>query len=310
MIHEGADVSLVEIAGLYLYYFRKDHAFAHILQDPRARVISREEVHISWQCGDIDWKLAWDTKGLSPFALASIHYWHRDIDFDYVDVGANVGLTTVSQAVFYKRCGRHNKIYAFEPGEVYPLLKEAVTVNQLDDTTSCVRAALTDRPGRVEFFVTPAQSPASSLLKVATSRPGVAESRSIFVNAITFDEFSKNLRPVAGLLVKIDAEGFDFKVIDGMRRALVDRLCTLQIELYPALVDAYTDPARVLTGFSSDFELIDVGKSPPQRIEPGAADIAAFVTAIRRQQTPTTDVFLVPKRLRSADELIARILSG
>jgi FkbM family methyltransferase len=309
-MQQSTDVSLVEIAGLYLFYFRRDHAFTYILQDPRARVISLEDVRIEWRQGDIDWKVAWDVKGLGPFALASIHYWRQDIDFDYIDVGANGGLTTIAQAVFYKRCNRSNKIYAFEPGDVFPLLNEAVRVNRVDDMTTCVRAALTDRAGKVEFFVTPAQSPASSLLKAATSRPGIVESNSIFVDAITFDDFSHTLRPAAGLLVKIDAEGVDFKVINGMQRTLADRFCTLQIELYPALVDTYVEPISALTRLASDFELIDLGTSPPQRIDPAPTTIAAFVEKVRGLQMPTTDVFLVPKRLPSAGELVERILAG
>ena len=303
-------VSLVEIAGLYLFYFQDDHAFAHMLGDPRARVINPVDARVTWNPGDLDWRTAWDVTGVGIFSLASIHYWRNGIDFDYVDIGANVGLTTIAQGVFYKRCGTTTMVYAFEPGEVFSLLHAAVGINQIDDITVCVRAAVSDQAGRVEFHLTPAQSPASSLLRAAVSRPGVVRSKSIFVDAITFDGFAKQLRPAPGLLAKIDAEGADFKVIDGMHHVLSDRTCTMQIELYPALADAYCDPVSKLRELTEDFDMIDVGAKPYQIIGSEAASVAAFVKRVREQQTPTTDILLVPKKLTSADELINRIIAN
>lgn len=302
-------VSLVELAGLYLFYFEDDHAFTHVLQDPRARVVNPADVRITWKPGDFDWRTAWDVKGMGVFSLASIHYWRHGIDFDYADIGANVGLTTVSQGVFYKRCGMNTMVYAFEPGEVFSLLYAAVGINQIDDIAVCVRAAVSDQAGSVEFHLTPAQSSASSLLPAVISRPGVVRSKSILVDAVTFDGFAKQLRPAPGLLVKIDAEGADFKVIDGMRHVLADRVCTMQIELYPALADGYCDPVRRLTEFTQEFDMIDVGSRPYQIIGSEAASVAAFVRRVRERQTPTTDIFLVPKKLKSAEGLISRIIA-
>src|SRR6476619_556187 len=114
-MNKEADVRLVEIAGLYVLYYSTDHAFAHVMQDPRARLVTPDQVKSLWQVGDANADVAWTVNGMGLFSLASIHYWRNGIDFDYVDVGANVGLTTLAQAVFYKRCNKANKTYAFEP---------------------------------------------------------------------------------------------------------------------------------------------------------------------------------------------------
>ena len=56
------------------------------------------------------------------------------------------------------------------------------------------------------------------------------------VNTTTIDACLYSTRIVAGLLVKIDAEGADLKVMAGMTEALSRKACVVQIELYPALV--------------------------------------------------------------------------
>jgi FkbM family methyltransferase len=305
-----ADVKLVEIAGLYLLYYAADHAFAHIMQDPRARLLTPDQIKIEWRTGDADMDVAWSLNGMGLFSLASIHYWRHGVDFDYVDIGAHGGLSTVSQSVFFKRCGKANKTYAFEPGSVFTLLERTVKLNQIDDTTTCVRAALTDYDGSATFYLIPAQTAASSLLVEVTARPEIAESAQTLVDAMRFDSFVGRLRPATGLLAKIDAEGADFKVLDGMHQTLSDRLCTLQIELYPALVDAYADPAIRLGRLAADFVLIDAGVTPHIQVGAGNAEITAFVDDVRTRANPTTDLFLVPKKLPGSAELVARITRG
>src|SRR4029077_13952284 len=138
---DDVNVRLVEIAGLYLFYYATDHAFARVMQDPRARLVTSDEIKIEWRIGDADIDVAWALKGMGLFSLASIHYWRHSVDFDYVDTGAHVALTTVAQSVFYKRCGKGNKTYAFETGMAYSLLERAVKLNQINDMTTCVHAA-------------------------------------------------------------------------------------------------------------------------------------------------------------------------
>ena len=252
------EVVLVEYRGadLFLYYYKSDHAFSSSMTDPRARIITPEDAHIQWRANSVNPQEVWPQRGTPPFTLAAVHYWRNKIDFDYVDIGANVGMGVIALAVFFRRCGLNTKVYAFEPGPVYDLLLRSVRINGVGDVVKCVRAAVAEHSGRAQFHVTPAQSPASSLLSGATVRPGVVTSYTIDVDLITFDEFARELRQAPGLLIKIDAEGVDFKVLDGMQRSLAERLVCFQIELYPALTDAYTDAVARLLDLTREYVLI------------------------------------------------------
>ncbi|MEY2519856.1 MAG: hypothetical protein QOF24_1615 [Verrucomicrobiota bacterium] len=283
-ISDDLDVRLIEVAGLYLLYYASDPALARVMQDPRARLLTSNEIKIEWRIGDADIDVAWDLKGMGRFSLASIHYWRHGVDFDYFEIGADVALTTVAQSVFYKRCGKGNKTYAFETSSASPLLERMVKLNQIDDMTTCGHASLTDHDGSV---------PSDQVVDVNM-----------------FDRFVRRMRRAAGLLAKIDAEGADFRVLDGMRQTLSDRLCTIQIEFCPALVETYADPVVRLRDLAADFTLIDVGVTPHIQIGAGQTEIKAFADDVRARANPTTNVFLVPRKLPGSADLIARIIAG
>lgn len=237
-----------------------------------------------------------------------MHFWQELIDFDYFDIGANYGLTTIPQAIFYKRCGRNNRIYAFEPGQVFPLLQASVRLNGVDDMTYCIRAAASDQSGQVEFHLTPSQSPASSLLSAAVKRPGVVQSRPISVTACRLDEFVTQTRYTRGMIVKIDAEGADFRVLRGMRHIRDTRLAVIQIEFYPVLVESYTNPERELVALLHSYIVVELGGARNRRIVPEEA--RSFIAAVRRLPMPATDLLLIPPNLPGAERLVARVLDN
>ena len=307
------DTVLVSLAGINIFFHRGDHAFSHVCLDPRAREIQPSEARVTWKGGELDPEQAWPLRGVGQFSLASIHYWRHGIDFDYVDIGANVGLTAVPTAVFFKRCGWANRVYAFEPGEIFTLLQQSVTINNIADTTTCIRTAASDATGTVTFHLTPAQSAGSSLLRAAVERPEVMEVRTTLVEAITLDQFAldnRSLRDAPGLLVKIDAEGADFRVIDGMSRLIEQRLCTILTEFTPFLIDGYCNPERRLTELAESFEVLDIGDTGRSRIAVDGGSVAQFVDRVRKKPRMFTDIMLVPKRLPGAQSLVERLLEG
>ena len=300
--------ALVQIAGLYILYYRDDHSFTYALKDPRAKEVSHEDIRPLWTNGDVRVAEAWALKGMGLFALISMHFWEQLIDFEYIDVGANYGMTTVALGGFYKRCGRNNRIYAFEPGEVFALLQETVRLNRLDDMTTCIRAALSDQAGEVEFHLTPAQSPASSLLSAAVQRAGIVETRSVTVEVRRLDDFVSTIRYTAGLAVKIDAEGADFKVLRGMPKIRATKHAVIQIEFFPMLIDSYADPARELIELAKQYVMIDVGDTTNTLI--ANSEIPGFVARVRAKPVPSTDILLIPYNLPAIKTLTTRILNN
>ena len=280
-IDSKVDVALLSLAELYLYVYRRDHAFHHILADPRAKEIEEGDIVDLWRANSLTLGEAWAVKGLGPMCLASIHYWQKQIDFACIDVGANIGMTAIIFAIFHKRCGRANRIFAFEPGEVFPLPEKSMEVNRVSDIVTCVQAAASDMSGTAQFYLTPAQSPASSLLAAAVHRPEVTLHKPVVVKTVTLDEFLDARERTSGIVAKIDAEGADFKVLDGMKKTISDRLCTVQIEFFPSLIDTYADAVARLASLTADFHLLDAGASPRRLIGEDSRAIERWIAHVR-----------------------------
>src|ERR1700730_10537050 len=85
IMNGSSKTALVEVAELFLFYFRRDQAFFDALQDPRAREISTKEAQPRGSEGEVDPEQAWGVRGMGSLSLASMHYWRHNIDFDYLD---------------------------------------------------------------------------------------------------------------------------------------------------------------------------------------------------------------------------------
>lgn len=304
-------VAIVEVEDIYLYYYKKDLAFEYAKIDSRANIISKDEVKIKWHCNEVNVEDAYLLRGMGLFSLASMHYWRHGINFDYLDIGANVGLNAIGQAIFYKRCGKmNNLVYAFEPGKIFELLDKSRLLNNVDDILCCKNIALSNTTGQIDFFITPLQTPASSMLTSAVKRPNILEIERISVPAITMDRFiDENLLPKRGLLAKIDTEGADFLVLEGAQDQFLKRHFTFQIEFFPSLVDSYINPEIALKKIS-EFYLINTGNDILFKIDATSHGIANFTSWVRSLHMPATDIFCIPKSLPFAEDLVERILNN
>lgn len=138
----------------------------------------------------------------------------------FLDVGANVGFFSIVAA---RRAGTAGRVVAFEPHpDCARELLELARVNGVADRVTLVRAAVGARAAaEVPLYVSadtvlstldPARSPA---------RAHFAFDRHVIVAAITIDEWMASNSPRGPLtLVKIDVEGSEAEVIEGMAAAI------------------------------------------------------------------------------------------
>lgn len=125
-----------------------------------------------------------------------------------VDVGANVGLYTTIAAT----CS-DGPVWAFEPvPRTFEILEKNVERNDLGDQVQVARRAVGRDKGRTSFHVPWGDCPSSASLS-ATGYRGL-EGELIEVDVVRLDDALDPDVPVG--LVKIDVEGFEDAVIDGM----------------------------------------------------------------------------------------------
>lgn len=135
-----------------------------------------------------------------------------------VEVGANVGYYTLLAADLVGPGGR---VYAFEANrDVFDLLQRSIEVNGFLDRVTLSNRAVIERPGRVAFRKLQRHQGGSGLVQdpaPADSEPS-EEAEWLTVDATSLDDALADAPPVH--VLKLDAEGSEWRIIRGMPRLL------------------------------------------------------------------------------------------
>ena len=153
-----------------------------------------------------------------------------------VDVGAHNGFYDVLVGLSNPDC----KIFAFEPvPENVEVIKKNLALHGLK--ASLHNLAVSDQPGRLSFQVSEATSQSGFI-----ANPDMPVIGNIDVDVVTVDQFIDQI-PAGPVLVKIDTEGSEIKVLDGMRN-LIARCddIRLLVEVNPSCLEANGTSARAL----------------------------------------------------------------
>lgn len=159
-----------------------------------------------------------------------------------VDVGANYGYYSLAAAC---RVGDKGRVYSFEPNpHTFEILRKNVEVNWLGRIIRPHQLAVLDSRKQVELHVLRRFQASSSLFTpelVPEADPPSEEWRS--VEAVPLDEMVQEKVD----LIKIDAEGSEPMVLEGMRKIL-DRSpdLTIFMEINVPMIQKTTDPRTFL----------------------------------------------------------------
>jgi FkbM family methyltransferase len=126
-----------------------------------------------------------------------------------LDIGANVGYYS---RLLSRLVGPKGRVFAFEP------TPETVTYLRFNTrrkhNVRCIQAAVGDREGSVDFYIHPWSCASNSLYDLA----GAAET--VRVPLLSIDTFVKHNSIDRIGFVKIDVEGAEPRVLDGMKETL------------------------------------------------------------------------------------------
>jgi FkbM family methyltransferase len=163
-----------------------------------------------------------------------------------IDIGAHVGYFTLLAA---KNTGTTGKVYSFEPEpNNHDLLTKNIEINEYQNIVA-TKMAVSDRTGSSELYLTALDSGRHSLF-----HHNLPEQGSAAVETTTLDFFLESQGWPQIDLIKIDVEGAEATVLDGMTR-LLERSTGLKmiVEFNPALLQsAGVVPLQFLERLSSE----------------------------------------------------------
>lgn len=168
---------------------------------------------------------------------AFLYRWLRDGDW-MVDVGANCGALTLLGAKMVRTFGR---VISFEPNpRLAGLLNKSIALNWYQDRIRLKPNAVGDAERRMTLFVPTAISGAASLVFSRGSQSndliddGIKNGLEIDVDVVALDHALPDA--VRFRLIKMDVEGFEPEVLNGMDRIIRERRAdAIMVEASPEI---------------------------------------------------------------------------
>jgi FkbM family methyltransferase len=193
-----------------------------------------------------------------------------------VDAGANIGYNSLYAAYCV---GRHGRVYAIEPAQDnLTILYTNLFANHLNNIIVLPYAAGSKTEIK-EFYLRGEVSAVNSLFQ-DNFYAGVTET--VKVLAVPLDD----LIPGRADLVKIDVEGGELEVLEGMRRMLKSPPLRLIVEWHPVLQQAAGHAADALPRYLAGhgFTLTAVSHTSCDRLD--VESIPALAAKLLRKRTP------------------------
>lgn len=175
--------------------------------------------------------------------------------FVLFDVGANFGYFPLLAGTDIEKRGIQLHLFEANP-DLIELLQKTLSVNGLTECSKIVNAAISDRPGQVTLNRLKGLWGGASINpeeKLKSYRPVEVNIDKIYdIRSITLDSYRSEENIGRVDLVKVDVEGVEDKVYDGMSETIkANPEIILMIEF---TFDAYDDSRGFFKKISSDFK--------------------------------------------------------
>jgi FkbM family methyltransferase len=171
---------------------------------------------------------------------------------DVLDIGANIGYTA---CLFARTVGLESKVYSFEPDEAtFRLLKEVIQRKKLSEKIIATKMAVGSADGSIEFWHNEKHSGDHRVVTNHFENSHPDSSRTSTVPVISVDSFVESLNLQRISFVKIDVQGYELAVCEGMKQTLskFPELCVCCEFAPESLIELGFDPVGLLNFFRTN----------------------------------------------------------
>jgi FkbM family methyltransferase len=186
---------------------------------------------------------------------------------DILDIGANIGYTA---SVFAAALNRDSKVYAFEPDEPsYRLLQEVIHSRNPAGTIETINMAVGSLDGQLRFWHNEKQSADHRVMTEQFSRSCLDDGNVSTVPVTTVDTFVTNRHLQNISFIKIDVQGYELAVCEGMKGTLekFPEACVCFEHAPDALLELGFEPRKVIKFFRSrGYQLYVLTRAAPQLV--------------------------------------------
>ena len=231
-----------------------------------------------------------------PYRAVVAHYAASYGAFTICDVGAHLGITAMDTVGQATALGADVRAFAFDAGVAAELTWRNFENNGFASEITFERAAVGDLDGHGIMYTEEGESVGNRVI--------LGGSSSYPVRFVKLDTYLKVNNAAGPATVKIDVQGAEPFVLNGMRELIEDHPVSIMMEFTPwALRQSGVDPVQLLSDFVATHHIFDIGFHRERMIE--VVDIPALLHRVDSAQPWWTDLLLVPFSVRDEDTLLA-----
>lgn len=250
--------------------------------------------------------VAWD-KSQDIILLLVAWYAAQRIDTAFLDVGSNIGTDAIRVAKFSQLIDYRFPIIAFEPGVMAALVPHSLRLNAVDDMVTFEEKCVADHSRPVILFGEPGVSVNNRIVNRNASTEGFNK----IVNATSISEYLSDLRFLNHHpILKIDTQGAEWFVWNGLRKDIPHRAFCMVLELTPWAIGATVAPRRFLGEILESFFVLDLGYDRTRAIEIRIGNLDERLSDIAKRPPHWADILCISRSLPSAGSLINRICAA
>jgi len=242
-----------------------------------------------------------------PILAVFDHYWRHNLDFTFIDVGCQYGTGALFAALRMRQAGRCNPVVCFEPGDASELVPHNIALNALGSQVRHERAAVCDFHGPMLMYSEQGRSENNRIV----NRDPRSEFSAYVVNATSLDHYVHQAGISNHLVVKIDTQGAEYRVLRGMKTIRSERLVTFVIEFTPHALRSDVEPHELLAALCQTSFVIDLDimrDKRPKLIDP--SQCREFAQQIADTPAGWTDLLVIPRDLPDAETLVSQVVDG
>lgn len=221
------------------------------------------------------------------------YYWKKGLQCSIVDVGAQYFFIGLMLAKYIKTSGHFANIYAFDCGVTAKLTQYNIKLNQVEDIVKFEYNAVSNSSMPHLVYYDSEHSEDNHIVKRHFDNLP-----SYVVDGITLDDYfltNKDIDNMENLIIKIDAQGVEPLIFEGMQKILhTENSPAIIFEFVPWVCKSIMDPVEFLSSLPEEYtmyNLDDTSKDDLQRIE--RCDFPNFVRKVSAKQPPYTDLLIL-----------------
>jgi FkbM family methyltransferase len=185
--------------------------------------------------------------GLSEIPVQNALARHLPRGGTFYDVGANVGFFSLISA---RMVGPSGNVYAFEPVAANVKAVRANAGANSFHNVHVFEVAVSNAPGAQELLLTDWDG--GGMLETSAV-PAASPTGRVCVSVVVLDDFIRAQKLLPPTFVKIDVEGVEFEVLQGMSRTLAEHKPVLLYEIDDGDKQSFTRRRSALDQFVAGF---------------------------------------------------------